>query len=108
MGGGGCVVNISSDNPHRQFVRGIHFVGNYIDTDASIFLGSCSESIFSSNSHLYGPGREGNALFKIDGKFFNNTVSSNNFSAMNRRVYSNIFFSMKIAFVKALIFHQIM
>ncbi|EKO3514584.1 glycosyl hydrolase family 28-related protein [Vibrio fluvialis] len=104
MGGGGCVVNISSDNPHRQFVRGIHFVGNYIDTDASIFLGSCSESIFSSNSHLYGPGREGNALFKIDGKFFNNTVSSNNFSAMNRRVYSNIFFFNEDSFCKGLNF----
>ncbi|EGR0593857.1 hypothetical protein FG071_18705 [Vibrio cholerae] len=104
MGSGACIVNKDENNPFRQYARGISFVGNYIDTSCSIFVGSCSESVFSSNTHIYGAGESSRAVFEVEGQFFNNVITSNNFAGMARRVFSSIMHFNSDSFCKGLNF----
>jgi len=53
MGQGSCVSNVEATNLVADQLRGVHFVGNYIDTSARIMNGPCRESVFTGNIHIY-------------------------------------------------------
>jgi len=66
---------IVNNDTSKEFVNGIHFVGNYIDTPAMILQGSARNSLIASNTHLYG----GTAILDIQGNFSDSVVSNNLF-----------------------------
>lgn len=80
MGGGSCVSNVDAANTAKEYTRGIHFVGNYIDTSARIMNGPCRESLFSNNMHLY-PDQSQTLFYSSVGDWYDINISNNVFTS---------------------------
>lgn len=75
MMSGGTIIKNTELN--CEYLKGILFANNYIDTSAQIIDGACRESLFTGNNHIYG--NKDLSIFSSDYNWENVIISSNNF-----------------------------
>lgn len=76
MSTGSIVSNVEPTNLVADQLRGVQFVGNYIDTKARIMNGPCRESVFNDNVHMYPDATQ--TLFYNDSSDYKFVVISGN------------------------------
>lgn len=77
---GGTIIKNTELN--CEYLKGILFANNYIDTSAQIIDGACRESLFTGNNHIYG--NKDLSIFSSDYNWENVIISSNNFSCIKK------------------------
>jgi hypothetical protein len=80
MASGSIISNVEATNSSKQYLRGIHFADNYIDTTARIMNGPCRESSFIGNMHIY-PSATQTLFFSNAGDWIDINICDNIFTS---------------------------